>query len=628
METPNTSPTPNPPPPQPTVTAGDLPPGMSWRERMGDGWLRVFLFDHWFGIATLMFIGFVLFLGLFLTKIWTATPEWVTPPLKISGLDMAQGWSLARRAESTAKQGNLVEAVLTWRSASVHSPGNPEIARSMLRAISGLPKPDRRYTAIGYDRSQWLLRLTQTNVNDLTLVSHFLRKYQIDDWLLQLTGSLSNNIPSELASDMLIASFHRAQMTRFGQLWSLHSDTFGKDPILSLYQLTWEAGWGPVQGFQSARRKMVELQSTTTGEQAETLRRLQLYLAFQLTDLTLYRSALDWLIDHHVDRVSENVNYWRLLTRVGRREDARELARKFSRPPETVSDAIGLANAFVDLQLPSVAVEFTLNQLRDYPFSPDLWMRLAEQRIEMRDWPEVRQTAVSMRNEPAVQGRMTGMASFLEGMVALKTGDPELASKFFKETASGRYARSTDAFSVSERMLRLGYPAESAALLKTIETQYESDLQFWFQLTTAAYESRQMDLMVRAAKKTLSLAPDEPTHINNYSAVLLATRTDPEEAIKLTFRLILAYPKNRDYKINHSLALIQNGRLEEAEEILKTFNPTLMNPVESSSINLGWFEIHLRRGDKEKAKEAYRQIDGTRLMEPQTQWVNEQFKKL
>ena len=606
----------------------DLPPSNSWRDRMGDGWLRVFVFDHWFGIATLLFFALILFMGLFLTKIWTATPEWITPSLKISGLDMAQGWSMARRAVATAHEGNLNEAMLTWRSASVHNPGNPKIARDMITAINSLPKPDRRYTALGYDRCIWLLKLTQTNLNDLTLVTHFLRKYEVEELVLQMTSTLTNSLPTDLASDILVASFHRGQMKRFGTVWENHQTEFTKNSTLVLYRLAWDAGWGPLSGMQVARRRMIDLQAQTTGDDAIVLRRLQLYLSSQLNDITQFRTSLDWLIDHHVDRVGDHVNFWRLLIRSGRRSEARDLARQFSRPPETVADAIGIGSMFVDLQLPTVAIDFALAQLKDYPFSSELWMLIADQRIELKSWSELRQTAVAMRNEPALQGKMTGVSSFLEGVVNLRNNDPESAAKKFAEAAKGRFSRPGEALMISERLLKLGYPAPASELMRSLESEYSNDISFWFQLTTAAYESRQMDVMVRAAKKTYSLGTNQPIHINNYAAVLIATRTNPEEAVKLTFRLILHSPHNRDYQINHSLALVQTGRLDEAEKILKAFNPANLNPVEESSIALAWFEYNVRKGDKERAKEMASRIDVSHLMEPQALWVKEQIKKL
>ena len=614
--------------PAPGQVDSDLPPSTSWRDRLGDGWLRVFVFDHWFGIATLLFFALVIFMGLFLTKIWTATPEWVTPPLKISGLDMAQGWSMSRRALATAREGNVTEAMLTWRSASVHSPGNPKIARDMVTAINNLPKPDRHYTAIGYDRSMWLLKLTRTNLSDLTLVTHFLRKYEIEDLVLQMTSSMTNALPTDLASDILVSSFHRGQMKRFGTVWDNHQAEFAKNSTLGLYRIAWEAGWGPLPGMQAARRRMLELQSQATGDDAIVLRRLQLYLSAQLNDISQFRISLDWLIDHHVDRVGDHVNFWRLLIRSGRRTEARDLARQFSRPPETVADAIGIGSMFVDLQLPAVAIDFALAQLKDYPFSSDLWLLIADQRIELKAWPELRQTAVAMRNEPALQGKMTGVSSFLEGVVDLRNNDPESAAKKFDDVVKGRFTRPGEALMISERMLKLGYPAPAAELMRSLENEFSNDISFWFQLTTAAYESRQMDVMVRAAKKTYSLGTNQPVHINNYAAVLIATRTDPEEAVKLTFRLVLQFPRNRDYQINHSLALVQNGRLDEAEKLLKAFNPANLSSVEESSIALAWFEYHVRKGDKERAKEMAKRINMARLMEPQAQWVREQLKKL
>ena len=611
-----------------TADGDDLPPGGTWRDRMGDGWMRVFLFDHWFGVATLLFFCFLIFLGLFLTKIWTATPEWMSPPIKISGLDMAQSWSLARRAQELAQQGNMTEAIVNWRSASYHNPGQPEIARAMLRSIVALPKPDRRFTAIGYDRSLWLLKLTRTNIDDVAIAGRFLRKYEIDDWLLQLTGSLTNRMPATLAADILVASFNRGQMDRFGKFWESQNAAQSTNQILQLYHLAWEAGWGPPVGMQAARRRLAELQSTSTGEAAETVRRLQMFVAFQLNDVAGFRTAFEWLIDHHAEKVNEHVNFWRLLVRSGRRSEAQELARRFSRPPETLLDAIGLGSTFAELGLPTVAVDFVLAQLKDYPFSSDLWMLLAQQRIQLKAWTELRQTAMNMRNEPALQGKMTGVSSFIEGVVNLRTGDPTSAKAFFETASTGTFPKPLDAYSVASEILQFGFPEAAVKLLKSVETTYATNVNFWHQLTTAAYGSRQMDLTLTAARKTWELAPNMPVYMNNYSAVLLALRERPDEAINLTFRLVSRFPQNKAYQVNHCLALIQNGRLEEAENLLKRFNPATLGAVEAASVNLGWFELYLQRGNLELARAIYPRIDGTHLMESQTQWLATQIKKI
>jgi predicted Zn-dependent protease len=392
--------------------------------------------------------------------------------------------------------------------------------------------------------------------------------------------------------------------------------------------MAWEAGWGPPAGMQANRRRLMELQSTATGEAAEVVHRLQLYLAFQLNDAAQFRTALDWLIDHHVDKVNEHVNYWRLLVRSGRRSEAQELARRFSRPPETILDALGVASTFAELGLPQLAVEFASAQLKDYPFSSDLWMLLVEQRIQIKTWTELRQSAMNMRNEPALQGKMTGVSSFIEGVVSLRTGDSAAAKTFFEVASTGNYPRPMDAYHVAGEILQLGYPESASKLLKSVETTFATNVTFWYQLTTAAYGSRQMDLMLTAARKTWELGPNVPVYINNYSAVLLALRERPDEAIKLTFRLVSKFPQNRSCRINHCLALIQNGRLDEAEALLKGFNPAALNAVEAASVNLGWFELHLQRGNLDRAREIYSQIDGSRLMESQTLWMAAQFKKI
>lgn len=137
-----------------------------------------------------------------------------------------------------------------------------------------------------------------------------------------------------------------------------------------------------------------------------------------------------------------------------------------------------------------------------------------------------------------------------------------------------------------------------------------------------------MAVLSTAAQKTWELEPKKIAHVNNYAAVLLVTRQKPEQAIQLSMQLLAAEPANNDRKVNHVLALLQNQRLDEAEKLLKSLNPVALNLNEGAIANYGWFELHIRRGEKELARRRYPTVERSQLLPPQLDWMDAEFKEL
>jgi hypothetical protein len=89
----------------------------------GSSLLRQVFFERYFRAATLLLVLFLVFLGLFLPKMYTSTPDGVIPAYTMSGLDVLQAWSLARTARAQEKAGKFNEALLSWRAAIQNNPG-------------------------------------------------------------------------------------------------------------------------------------------------------------------------------------------------------------------------------------------------------------------------------------------------------------------------------------------------------------------------------------------------------------------------------------------------------------------------------------------------------------------------
>src|SRR5258706_14787160 len=68
--------------------------------------LRLLLFKFWFRMAFLALVFLMVFLSLFLPKVWRTSPPNFLPVVKVSGLDLVQAWSLQRTARKQMAAGH------------------------------------------------------------------------------------------------------------------------------------------------------------------------------------------------------------------------------------------------------------------------------------------------------------------------------------------------------------------------------------------------------------------------------------------------------------------------------------------------------------------------------------------
>ena len=615
---------PNPPPTPPeTVEIED-----ELKPITGSSILRVLLYDLWFRIAAVLILLVFLLLVLFLPKIWTSTPPDFLPVIRVSGLDKVQAGALRRSAEKFRAERKYPEALLAWQSAAQNDPGNPELARGTLRTLIEQPMLNRPNLGWGVDRSFWLLRLAHTNTADLSLVVRFLHHGDLDELAGQLIGTHVEELSPEALADALVVYFRLGQMDHFNELWQKHLQPFTNSPALRLHQIAWQAAWGPPVTLRPARIALEAAQNDANTDIARLAHQLQLVVSSSLGELARYESSLNWLEEHHFDRVADHINHWHMLVVSGQRARAQELARSFSQPPDGATDAAGMAAVYQTLGLDDYAVEFLEKQVREFPFYGQLWIQLAQLHINKKRWDEVRNTAVTIRNTTELRGELDGYSLYLSGLVELKQGGGEAAAATFAKIPSQRFSEPLLAYSVARELLHLGYGEISSKMLQKLEADYGDKATFWFDLTVAAYEAREMDVLETAARKAWEIEPNRIDIINNYAAALIVLRKLPDEAVKLTLSLVTSQPKRPEFKVNHALALLQNGRLFEAEDILKALNPTQLTVNDSAVADYGWFELAVHRGDADGVRKIYPTIQRSQLLPPQLEWLDAEYKKV
>ncbi len=592
------------------------------------GTLSVLYYDVWFRLAAMAFILVGVLLAAGLPKIWTVTPDGFLPVIRISGLDFVQAWSLRRSAEKFERQGQLADCMVAWRAASFNNLGSPELARGPIETLVRQPKPDKEFIGIGVDRALWLLRLTRTNAADASLLTRFFRKYELDDFAVQFAAPLAAELSDEALRDLMVSLFNMRQTERFGELWEKNQGKLADNEALRLHRSAWLAVWGPPRTLRSGREEVAAALGSKDPAIAKLAHQMELVVSAALNDIPAYQDSLAWLTEQHADQVRDHVGHWQLLMNNGRRAEAKSLAKTFSRPPGSAADAVGMARVFSLLELDDYAAEFLGNHLASFGYSSQMWVQLAQQHIRLKQWTELRALALRLRNVTDLRGQLEGYSQFLAGLAELRLRRPDAADTAFSKAVTGQYGDSLVAFNVATELIRLGYPSYGKRLLQTLESKFGDKAEFWFQLTGAAYEARDMAVLSTAAQKAWELDPKKIAHVNNYTAVLLVTRQKPEQAIQLSMQLLAAEPENNDRKVNHVLALLQNQRLAEAEKLLKSLNPAGLNLNEAAIANYGWFELHIQRGEKDLARRRYPTIERSQLLQPQLDWMDAEFKKL
>jgi hypothetical protein len=202
--------------------------------------LRFLFSDPWFRIAICGLAGLVLSLASLGPRIWKGSPPGFEPVIRVSGLDLAQGWSLRRTASKATAAGRFEEANHAWLAALARNPGDAEAARGGLRNYL---RSDRKRSGLAGHYGGWLLKLTGTNRADLELVAQVLEKHEEPDLLLSLLEPRKDQLSPSLETTYLKALFHCRKIADFAARWKRARNELPWNEDLALFEAALRAGW-------------------------------------------------------------------------------------------------------------------------------------------------------------------------------------------------------------------------------------------------------------------------------------------------------------------------------------------------------------------------------------------------
>ena len=592
------------------------------RQRLaGHPFLFLLVYDFWFRIGLITLLVLLVSLGLFLPRIWTVSPPGFRPVIKVSGLDLAQAWSLKRSAVRSADAGRIDDAHFSWLAAWLNNRADAEAVRGDLDCF--LRSEDaKKYRTMVVPHSVWLLRLTETNRTDLEIVAKVLARYDRSDVLLDLLESRKQNLTQALEAAYLKALYQTGRTGEFRNRWPKVRSELAADEELPLYHAALEACREPLAGASDA---VGTLRAALNQPALRTLAcRLLMTVCQHRLDAEQHTELLALLKDWRMDTFPDHVGYWRLLALCGRRNEALEMAQSLACRPTSAGNVLALAELYEEWSMKDRALRVFKEFAGSFQESTELGVAYTNALIEARRWEELRRVSVQMRvRAKGGHGALTAYSYYLEGRAELGLQRQFHAAAAFETMTDWDFDFPKLGLRVAHDLIELGYARLARDVLLKLEDQLAPDAEYWKRVFQAGAKLNQTEVMLKAAGRTYELRPHDPASAHDYAAALLIERQRPEEAIRLTLSAVSRHPQSIPARVNHAAALLLNERAAEALALLRTIDPTRLTGSERTHYHFNLFQACHRLQRYGEAAEIRSRIDPRELYPRQARWLDE-----
>lgn len=551
--------------------------------------LKLLVLKPWFRTVFLAAVGFGVFVALFLPKIWRTSPDGFTPVIVVSGLDMSQAWSLKRTARKAAASGDFENAGHSWQMAVAQNPADFEGLRGYLDNFVKISRPQQSSAKMAINQMGWLLRLGRTNAADLDRVAAVCDRFNWHEIAAYFLGGAQDRLPKKAEIAYIKALFHEGRFDRFKERLDKLGGGAGSE-ALALYAQAYAMGWGGEGDAAAATRSLVAAMERP--DEGTTAARLLLIVSAKKGDLDGYETALNKLALSNYATVLDHVNHWTLLAAKGRLAEASKLAEAFTSAPQNANEMVRLADVYLKLGLKESGREVLQRFVPEFGNALEGWKFYAAFLQDQKDWGELRNLALKIREQPFLSADLRGYSYFLEGLAdyRLNLADASVAS--FSKAADGEFESVGLAAAIAKEMTQMNGGAPALRVLGGIEKDFLDDEEFWEAFFAAAYNARDEAAVLKSAEQSYRLKPRDVQIHNRYAAALMLNKKDPEESIKMTLQLMNLYPQSVAAIINHSYALMLNRREKEAMGLLETLSGRELGAREANAFHLGLFEVY------------------------------------
>ena len=593
-------------------------------------WLHFYRWAIFCGVIILGVSGLVL-LGI--AKIVDVMPEHMELTQKRSFLDLIQADQLASTARQMAEKEDLKSTTRVWVQAIQQNPGNADHIRSMLEFLLENDRVSSEAIA-AMNMSRWLLKLSSTNHSDAVLVARVYDHYGLQKQSLELLDDHGDGLGSGDKSAYVRLLFENRKFNEFYAAWSRLGEEEKNLPEMRMMSTAWDYGFSEnLDQADAARSELLEHIQDNPAHAGRL--RITFLMAAHRGDLVTLESVLENLQLINAAQPVHHHTYWKILHLNGRSSEARKKAIAYNFPPRGPDDFTSQLETLLMLDLNSQAYDYIDKYIDRFPGFPLPWFEALKVLASKMEWDRLADCSDRLLSNPSMIAHES-LGRFFRGIAYHRMNRFDRAATMFEglktKSLTANNAVSQDLIPmVITELSDFGYPETAAEIFDglTGDENFSESLSYWKAGYKLALAARDLNRAFLASEKLYTLEPENYISLFNFASCLISFGDSPDESLMRMEMLMELRPGWIPGLINHALALIQNGKLVEADRILYIeINPGAIPDSLKSDYYLALFELKLMQGDTEKALEISQLIDPKTLFKVEESRIRNQISSL
>lgn len=574
-----------------------------------------------------VFLFVMLYVGLF-ARIWIIAPKEVPQELRLRTTDLIQVWSLKRTGMRAAAADRNLDAVHAFQGAVSINRYDLEANRGMIREVTRSPRFQPTWVLTSTFQLDTVLAISHTNAADLQLAAAFYSRYELYDWAISKFRDESLVKTPEAALLVLKFFFSVGQWEGLSSFWDRHVSLLKPLPEAQFIYWAALAMSGEAEPNRNALDSLRESAYNPTSAGRLTALHLLVQVEAQHLELGRVQRAVAALEDVHADRLEDQLHLALALDGGGLSDEARKVVRNITRRPESVTAGELQLRVWGRLGFEDQVIEFVHKRLPEFNFHHRLLLASTPLLVKTKKWDELRGLAVYVRRIPHIGVLLGAYDDYLDGLAELGVSNSTKAEQLFQRLVQYPVRFLPGLLQVAADLTASGFGVTAARMLEEAKADFGDSTQAWGQVQAVAAAGHNSSLMLKATVRMRQLLPNDPVVQNNYAAVLLLTRNRADEAIRITHPLITEYPNQLGPRVNHVIALVQLGRVEEAEKLINQVDPDSLPGNERTACFFAWTLCQALLGKADNARLGNQRIDRARLFPEQVIWLEEVLAKL
>ncbi len=239
--------------------------------------------------------------------------------------------------------------------------------------------------------------------------------------------------------------------------------------------------------------------------------------------------------------------------------------------------------------------------------------------------------AILVRQAGAQLSALKDLSLYMEARAAHADRRFGIADSLVSKIDLSASASERLSFALGKGLNEMGYMIEAMQAIEPLTKQEDwmDNMALWNLVFQMHVENGSRSWLLKAAENLYRLAPKNRNVLNNYAAVLLSERVRPGQALALTRENVqTSGPMAYHHLVNHAVALMLNGRLEEAHAFLRQVPPEKLPSDQLNSFYMAWFEYAYRTGQLDRARSFALKLSPDRLLPGDVAFLNDALSKM